>query len=92
MRIILSGSNPYVAHSHFKETGLELANREKIISEMTKTRPRNLVYLCWCLVWLESQFVKITFLDEGVEDFDIKEIQDLLKEVDATNSNDKGVM
>lgn len=58
---ILSGSNLHLTYSYFKEIGLELTNREKTISKMTKIRSRNLVYLCWCLVWLGKWFIFQTF-------------------------------
>ena len=50
-------------------------------------------YYChlWYWTWLWKQFLKITFSDDGSEDFDPNEILDLLSEDDATNSKDKGI-
>ena len=70
---ILSGSNLHLTYSYFKKIGLELTNREKTISKMTKIRSRNLVYLCWCLVWLGKWFLFQTF-----EELDLSLIHILL--------------
>jgi len=78
-----NGSNMYITYVRFRETGLEPANREEVMSEKAKTRSRNLVYLCWRLVWIGVWFRNITF--EDTFEVDIPEIKRLLEDEEPTN-------
>jgi len=88
---ILSGSNLHLTYSYFKEIGLELTNREKTISKMTKIRSRNLVYLCWCLVWLGKWFLFQTFVElDSVKDkeYDAQQTRQLIDSLGSPNPSD----
>jgi len=88
---ILSGSNLHLTYSYFKEIGLELTNREKTISKMTKIRSRNLVYLCWCLVWLGKWFLFQTFEElDSVKDkeYDAQQTRQLIDSLGSPNPSD----
>lgn len=61
--MVFDGSNMHIAYVRFREIGFEPTNREESMSEKAKTRSRNLVYLCWCLVWLGEWFLFQTFED-----------------------------
>ena len=88
---ILSGSNLHLTYSYFKKIGLELTNREKTISKMTEIRSRNLVYLCWCLVWLGKWFLFQTFEElDSVKDkeYDAQQTRQLIDSLDSPNPSD----
>lgn len=80
----------HVTHPRFKETVLEPTNREKAISEKAKTRSRNLVYLCWCLVWLAVEFINIALSTST--NLDLIELNKLLESHTTSLSNDDSVV